>query len=123
MARVTAHLSVSELEREYRVAKEATAARHYQAIWLLAKGHTVPAVAEMTSFGTRWLEQLLSRYNARGATALGDQRRHTGRAPRGAQQRRLSGFRPSRCSSLAKTSTSFLGWRAASAATTAASFF
>ncbi len=40
MARVTTHLSVSELEREYRAAKEATAARHYQAIWLLAKGHT-----------------------------------------------------------------------------------
>ncbi len=47
MARVTTHLSVSELEREYRAAKEATAARHYQAIWLLAKGHTgARAVAE-----------------------------------------------------------------------------
>ncbi len=81
MARVATHLSVSELERQHRAAKEATSARHYQAIWLLAKGHTVPEVAEMTSFGTRWLEQLLSRYNARGPTALGDQRRHNGRAP------------------------------------------
>ncbi len=27
-------LSVSELARHYRAAKEATAARHYQAIWL-----------------------------------------------------------------------------------------
>ncbi len=81
MARVATHLSVSALEREYRAAKEATAARHYQAIWLLAKGHTVPEVAETTSFGTRWLEQLLSRYNSRGPTALGDQRRHNGRAP------------------------------------------
>ncbi len=63
------------------MAKEATAARHYQAIWLLAKGHTVPEVTETTSFGTRWLEQLLSRYNSRGPTALGDQRRHNGRAP------------------------------------------
>ena len=81
MARVATHLSVSELERHYRAAKEATAARQYQAIWLLAKGHTVPEVAEMTSFGTRWLEQLLSRYNARGPSALGDQRRHNGRAP------------------------------------------
>ncbi len=81
MARVAAHLRVSELERHYRAAKAATAARHYQAIWLLAKGHTVGEVAAMTSFGTRWLEQLLSRYNARGPTALGDQRRHNGRAP------------------------------------------
>ncbi len=81
MARVAAHLSVSDLERHYRAAKEATAARHYQAIWLLAKGHTVPEVSRMTSFGRRWLEQLLSRYNARGPTALGDQRRLNGRAP------------------------------------------
>ncbi len=42
----------------------------------------MPAVAEMTSFGTRWLEQLLSRTNARGSTALGDQRRHNGWAPK-----------------------------------------
>ena len=62
MARVTTHLSVSDLEREYRAAKDATAARHYQAIWLLAKGHTVPAVAEMTSFGTRRLQQALARH-------------------------------------------------------------
>ncbi len=81
MARVATHLSVSELARAYRAAKDATAARHYQAIWLLAQGHTVPEVAETTSFGTRWLEQLLSRYNARGPSALGDQRRHNGRAP------------------------------------------
>lgn len=81
MARVATHLRVSELKRHTRAAKEATAARHYQAIWLLAKGHTVPEVAAMTSFGTRWLEQLLSRYNARGPSALGDQRRHNGRAP------------------------------------------
>ncbi len=81
MARVATHLSVSELEQHYRSAKEVTAARHYQAIWLLAKGHTVPEVAETTSFGRRWLEQLLSRYNARGPSALGDQRRHNGRAP------------------------------------------
>ena len=81
MARVATRLRVSELERHTRAAKEATAAQHYQAIWLLAKGHTVPAVAETTRFGTRWLEQLLSRTNARGATALGDQRRHNGRAP------------------------------------------
>ncbi len=45
MARVATHLSVSELARHYRAAKDATAARHYQVIWLLAQGHTVPEVA------------------------------------------------------------------------------
>lgn len=79
MARVAGHLRVSDLERAYRAAKEASSARHYQAIWLLAKGHTIAEVSQITSFGTRWLEQLLSRYNARGPAALGDQRRHNGR--------------------------------------------
>ena len=80
MARVTAHLSVSELEQRYRAAKEATAARHFQAIWLLAKGHTIAEVSATTSFGTRWVELLLARYNAAGPAALGDRRRHNGRA-------------------------------------------
>ncbi len=45
MARVATHLRVPELEPHTRAAKEVTAARHYQAIRLLAKGHTVPEVA------------------------------------------------------------------------------
>ena len=81
MARVVAHLSISELERHYRTVKEATASRHFQAIWLLAKGHTVAETSEITSFGTRWLEQLLSRYNAQGPSSLGDRRRHNKRQP------------------------------------------
>ena len=81
MARVAAHLSILELEQHFRAAKDATAARHYQSIWLLAKGHTVAEVSDLTSFGTRWLEQLLSRYNAQGPTSLGDGRCHNGRAP------------------------------------------
>ena len=48
---------------------------------------------------------------------------HRARGQRGAQQRRLNGFRPSRCSSLAKTSMGFFGSRSASSATAAASFF
>ncbi len=81
MARVAEHLSQSELERCFRTSKEATEARHYQAIWLLAKGHTVREVSGLTSYGKRWLEQLLSRYNADGPGALGDLRRGNGREP------------------------------------------
>ena len=81
MARVSEHLKVWELEDRFRSAKDGTEARHYQAIWLLAKGHTVPEVSELTSFGTRWLEQLLSRYNTRGPASLGDRRRANGRVP------------------------------------------
>jgi hypothetical protein len=34
----------------------------------------------MTSFGQRWIEQLLERYNAQGPEALGDLRRANGAA-------------------------------------------
>ena len=53
-------------------------ARHFQTIWLLAKGHSVGDVWEMTSFGRRWIEQLVARYNAEGPDALGDLRRRNG---------------------------------------------
>ena len=39
MAHVEEHLQLSELEGRYRSASEATEARHFQVIWLLAKGH------------------------------------------------------------------------------------
>ena len=57
-----------------------TSSRYFQAIWLLAKGHTVGEVAAMTSFGRRRIEQLLERYNTLGPSALGDQRRGNGAA-------------------------------------------
>ena len=47
MAHVEEHLQLSELEGRYRSASEATEARHFQVIWLLAKGHTVREVSEM----------------------------------------------------------------------------
>jgi hypothetical protein len=50
-------------------------------IWLLAQGHTVPAVSALTSVVPRWIEELLARYNLVGETALGDLRRHNGANP------------------------------------------
>jgi hypothetical protein len=55
--------------------------RHFQVIWLLARGHTIADVAAVTSFVPRWIEQLLARYNAHGPEALGDLRRRNGSAP------------------------------------------
>jgi transposase len=75
MARVVDHLSVAELEARFRSAETLTAARHFQAIWLLAKGHTIAEVSEVTAFVPRWIEQLVARYNAEGPAALGDLRR------------------------------------------------
>src|SRR3954467_4809248 len=81
MARVAGHLSVEDLEAGFRSARDPTAMRHFQVIWLLARGHTIADVAAVTSFVPRWIEQLLARYNAHGPEALGDLRRRNGGAP------------------------------------------
>jgi len=81
MAHIADHLSIACLEAGYRSCEDATSARHYQTIWLLAQGHTVPEVSAVTSFGERWIEELQARYNEFGPRALGDRRRHNGAAP------------------------------------------
>ncbi len=78
MATIAAHLSVDGLRERYVSSSNAREARHFHAIWLLAKGHTIGEVAEMTSFGRRWIEQLAARYNAEGPESLGDLRRRNG---------------------------------------------
>src|SRR4249919_1767176 len=75
MARVVEHLSVAELEARYAASEDVRSSRHFQTIYLLAKGHSTREVAEITSFGLRWVEQLLERYNAFGPASLGDLRR------------------------------------------------
>jgi transposase len=80
MAHIVEHLPIEELERLYRAARDATEARHIQAIWLLAQGRAVLDVASVLAFAPRWVEELAARYNVHGPAALGDQRRHNGRA-------------------------------------------
>jgi transposase len=81
MAYVADHLSVPALELQYRSCKDVTEARHFQTIWLLAKGHQIAEVATTVSFAPRWVERLLARYNAQGPRALGDLRRRNGSSP------------------------------------------
>ena len=79
MARIVEHMPVEELEARYRAARDATEARHFQAIWLLAQGRTFLEVAAVLAFVPRWVEELAARYNASGPEALGDRRRRNGR--------------------------------------------
>ena len=81
MAQVADHLSVSALEQQYRSCPDATASRHLQTIWLLAKGHDIAEVATTVSYARRWVERLLARDNAQGLQALGDLRRQNGTSP------------------------------------------
>ena len=57
MARIVGHLPVEELEARYRAARDPTAARHFQAIWLLAQGRTVLEVAEVLAALAERLKQ------------------------------------------------------------------
>ena len=81
MAAIAAHLSAEALRERYVSSSKAREARHFQTIWLLAKGHSIGEVAEMTSYGQRGIEQLVARYNAEGPEALGDLRRRNGAPP------------------------------------------
>ena len=82
MVQVAAHLSIAELQAGYRGSKDATLARHFQVIWLLAQGHTVAEAARLTGFVRRWVEELLVRYNRFGPSSLGDRRRGNGAKPK-----------------------------------------
>ena len=61
MATVCDHLSVEELEERYVGCQDATASRHFQVIWLLARGHTVSQVSATTAFGERWIVPVTTR--------------------------------------------------------------
>ncbi len=78
MAAITGHLSVDVSRERYVSSSNTREARHFHVIWLLAKGHTIGQVAQMTCFAARWIEQLAARYNAKGPDALGDLRRRNG---------------------------------------------
>ena len=81
MATVVDHLSVDELEARHRAGGSAMESRHFQTIWLLAKGRSVREVSETTSFGERWIDQVRERYNVFGPDFLGDRRRGNGSEP------------------------------------------
>ncbi len=81
MARVADHPSVAEPDGRFRACSNPVEARHVQAIWWLAQGHPIGATSKVTTFGARWIEQLLDRYNASGPEALANGRRRTGLKP------------------------------------------
>src|SRR3954451_6950787 len=81
MAHVADHLSVSALEQQYRSCTDVTTARHFQTIWLLAKGHEIAEGVATVSFARRSGDRSGARDNARGPQALGDLRRRTATSP------------------------------------------
>ena len=82
MVRIADHLGTAELQAGWRESTDATLARHYQVIWLLAEGRSCAEVARLTGFVRRWVEELAARYNRFGPSSLGDRRRRNGAKPR-----------------------------------------
>jgi hypothetical protein len=79
------HLSIDELERRSRRAKEPHERswwRSGQILWLLAQGRTATELAGVTGYSAYWIGQLAKRYNTQGPAGPGRgplERAHRGR--------------------------------------------
>src|SRR5215470_12752012 len=77
------HLSLAELEHRYRAASEPHERSWWQILWLLARGQTATAVAEITGYHRAWIGQIAKRYNEQGPAAMVNRQHTTSwRAPR-----------------------------------------
>lgn len=63
-------LSVDELERRYRAAKEPHERSWWQILWLLARGQLAKDIAESTGYSRYWIGQIAKRYNAAGPEGM-----------------------------------------------------
>lgn len=77
------HLSVAELEQRYRAAYEPHERSWWQMLWLLARGQTATAIADITGYNRAWIGQIAKRYSEQGPDAMVNRQRTTSwRAPR-----------------------------------------
>ena len=67
-------LSVDELERRYRAAKEPHERSWWQILWLLARGQLAKDIAESTGYSRYWIGQIAKRYNAAGPAGMHNRR-------------------------------------------------
>ncbi len=74
--KLTPHLAVDDLERQYRYTIDPVARSQWQMVWLLAQGEPTDVVARTTRYSKTWIYTIVQRYNQHGAAGIGD-RRHT----------------------------------------------
>jgi transposase len=68
--------------QRYRAARCPLERSHLQIVWLRSQGRSEREVAAVTGYGQRWIAEIVRRYNAAGASGLGDQRAgNTGARP------------------------------------------
>ena len=71
---LVAHLSTAELGQRYRAARLPIERSHPQIVWLSSQGRSEREAAAVTGSAQRWITEIVRRYNAEGASGLGDQR-------------------------------------------------
>jgi transposase len=79
---VADHLGLEELTARYRAARDPVERGRWQMVRLLVAGRSLAEVADVTGYSTRWVREVVRRYNADGPDGLAD-RRHAnpGAAP------------------------------------------
>jgi transposase len=70
------HLTDHELQERYRSAHDPVERSRWHFLWLLARGLTATAIAQVTGYSAYWVGQIARRYNVAGPDAIRDQRRH-----------------------------------------------
>ncbi|RQH53493.1 helix-turn-helix domain-containing protein [Okeania hirsuta] len=74
------HKSIEELEKLYRQTQDPIERTRWQILWLIAKGHKVEEVAEVTGYRRGSIYRIVGRYNRLGIDGLKD-RRHQHQGP------------------------------------------
>jgi transposase len=67
-------LSIEELGQRYRQAKDPTERSRWHMLWLLARGYTATAIAELTGYSPYWIGRIARRYHSEGSAAVIDKR-------------------------------------------------
>lgn len=66
------HLTTGELRARYRACREAKEGRRWQALWLVAQGHSAAEAAALVGLDASRVRQIVRRYNADGPASVAD---------------------------------------------------
>lgn len=72
------HLSLPEVEMQYKKEKEAVVKTHWQIICLRLKGKRVEEIGETVGYTSGWVREIIRRYNRDGEKGLRDGRADNG---------------------------------------------
>lgn len=75
------HLSSAELRTRYLTASRRIEGIRWHALLLRSQGRTHAEIAEITQRSSRWVSEIVRRYNADGVAGITDQRVNNGKQP------------------------------------------